>query len=98
MGSVSIWHWIVVGIVVMLLFGRGKISDLMGDVAKGIKSFKKGMADDEAENKPAATVPADPARVAEQAAPAAATAHGEPGAAAHPAGAVHPAETTKASS
>jgi sec-independent protein translocase protein TatA len=49
MGSVSIWHWIVVGIVVMLLFGRGKISDLMGDVAKGIKSFKKGMADDEAE-------------------------------------------------
>ena len=49
MGSVSIWHWIVVGIVVMLLFGRGKISDLMGDVAKGIKSFKTGMADDEAE-------------------------------------------------
>ncbi len=98
MGSVSIWHWIVVGIVVMLLFGRGKISDLMGDVAKGIKSFKKGMADDEAENKPAATVPADPARVAEQAAPAASTAHAEPGAAAHPAGAVHPAETTKASS
>lgn len=47
MGSVSIWHWIVVGIIVMLLFGRGKVSDLMGDVAKGIKSFKKGMADDE---------------------------------------------------
>jgi len=47
MGSVSIWHWVVVGIIVMLLFGRGKVSDLMGDVAKGIKSFKKGMADDE---------------------------------------------------
>lgn len=47
MGSVSIWHWIVVGIIVMLLFGRGKVSELMGDVAKGIKSFKKGMADDE---------------------------------------------------
>ncbi len=47
MGSVSIWHWLVVGIIVMLLFGRGKVSDLMGDVAKGIKSFKKGMADDE---------------------------------------------------
>jgi sec-independent protein translocase protein TatA len=47
MGSVSIWHWIVVGIIVILLFGRGKVSDLMGDVAKGIKSFKKGMADDE---------------------------------------------------
>ena len=102
MGSVSIWHWIVVGIVVMLLFGRGKISDLMGDVAKGIKSFKKGMADDEAENKPAATVSADPARVADQApaaaaapAPAAATAHAEPAA---PAAAAHPTEPTKASS
>ena len=49
MGGVSIWHWIVVGVVVMLLFGRGKISELMGDVAKGIKSFKKGMSDDETE-------------------------------------------------
>jgi sec-independent protein translocase protein TatA len=47
MGSMSIWHWALVIVVVMLLFGRGKISDLMGDVAKGIKSFKKGMADDE---------------------------------------------------
>ena len=47
MGSFSIWHWIVVIGVVLLLFGRGKISDLMGDVAKGIKAFKKGMADDE---------------------------------------------------
>ncbi len=46
MGSFSIWHWLLVIVVVMLLFGRGKISDLMGDVAKGIKSFKKGMADD----------------------------------------------------
>ena len=47
MGSLSIWHWLLVIVVVMLLFGRGKVSDLMGDVAKGIKSFKKGMADDE---------------------------------------------------
>ncbi|HWW46752.1 MAG TPA: twin-arginine translocase TatA/TatE family subunit [Xanthobacteraceae bacterium] len=47
MGSMSIWHWIVVIAVVLLLFGRGKISDLMGDVAQGIKAFKKGMADDE---------------------------------------------------
>ena len=47
MGGVSIWHWIIVGVIVMLLFGRGKVSELMGDVAKGIKSFKKGMADDE---------------------------------------------------
>jgi sec-independent protein translocase protein TatA len=47
MGGVSIWHWIVVGIVVMLLFGRGKVSELMGDVAKGIKAFKKGMTEEE---------------------------------------------------
>jgi sec-independent protein translocase protein TatA len=47
MGSFSLWHWIVVILVVVLLFGRGKVSELMGDFAKGIKSFKKGMADDE---------------------------------------------------
>lgn len=47
MGSMSIWHWIVVIAVVLLLFGRGKISDLMGDVAQGIKAFKKGMSEDE---------------------------------------------------
>ena len=47
MGSMSIWHWIVVIGVVLLLFGRGKISELMGDVAQGIKAFKKGMQDDE---------------------------------------------------
>jgi len=46
MGSFSIWHWAIVILIVVLLFGRGKISDLMGDVAKGIKSFKKGLADD----------------------------------------------------
>ena len=48
MGSLSMWHWIVVIAVVLLLFGRGKISELMGDVAQGIKAFKKGMSDDEA--------------------------------------------------
>ncbi|HZW47735.1 MAG TPA: twin-arginine translocase TatA/TatE family subunit [Microvirga sp.] len=48
MGGASIWHWIVVGLIVVLLFGRGKISDLMGDVAKGIKAFKKGMSEDDA--------------------------------------------------
>ena len=47
MGSLSIWHWIVVIAVVLLLFGRGKISDLMGDVAQGIKSFRKGLQDDD---------------------------------------------------
>ena len=47
MGSLSIWHWIIVIGVVLLLFGRGKISELMGDVAQGIKAFKKGMSDDD---------------------------------------------------
>jgi len=46
MGSFSIWHWLILILVVLLLFGRGKISDLMGDMAKGIKSFKKGLADE----------------------------------------------------
>ncbi|MGU3576830.1 twin-arginine translocase TatA/TatE family subunit [Brucellaceae bacterium C25G] len=47
MGSFSIWHWLIVLAVVLLLFGRGKIPELMGDVAKGIKNFKNGMNDDE---------------------------------------------------
>ncbi|MBC2773899.1 twin-arginine translocase TatA/TatE family subunit [Rhizobium sp. AQ_MP] len=47
MGSFSIWHWIIVLAIVLLLFGRGKIPELMGDVAKGIKSFKKGMTDED---------------------------------------------------
>ena len=47
MGEFSIWHWLVVLLVVMLLFGGGKVSGLMGDVAKGIKSFKKNMAEDD---------------------------------------------------
>jgi sec-independent protein translocase protein TatA len=47
MGSFSIWHWIVVVVLFLLLFGgRGKISELMGDFATGIKSFKKGMQDE----------------------------------------------------
>ena len=43
--SIGFWQIAVVVVLVVLLFGRGKISDLMGDVAKGIKSFKKGMSD-----------------------------------------------------
>jgi sec-independent protein translocase protein TatA len=53
MGGLSIWHWLIVGAVFLLLFGgKGKISDIMGDVAKGIKSFKKGMAEDEEKPEP----------------------------------------------
>ena len=51
MGSFSIWHWLIVLVVVLLLFGRGKIPELMGDVAKGIKNFKKGMTDEDAPEK-----------------------------------------------
>ena len=47
MGTFSIWHWIIVLIIVLLLFGKGKIPSLMADMAKGIKSFKPNMAEDE---------------------------------------------------
>ena len=63
MGSFSIWHWLVVLLVVLLLFGGGKVSSLMGDFAKGIKSFKKNMAEpDDASmeasaEKPTGTIP-----------------------------------------
>ena len=65
MGSFSIWHWVVVLLVVLLLFGSGKISGLMGDFAKGIKSFKQNIKEDER--------PADAAMTAESAPPAAGT-------------------------
>ena len=47
MGTFSIWHWIIVLIIVLLLFGKGKIPSLMADMAKGIKSFKKNMSDED---------------------------------------------------
>ncbi|GLS45503.1 twin-arginine translocase TatA/TatE family subunit [Methylobacterium brachythecii] len=66
MGSLSIWHWVVVAVIVMMLFGRGKVSELMGDVAKGIKAFKKGMAEEDEAPKPqqppVATMPSEPVR------------------------------------
>ena len=48
--GISFWQIAIVVVLVVLLFGRGKISSLMGDVAKGIKSFKKGMSDDPSTN------------------------------------------------
>lgn len=63
MGSFSLWHWLVLGLVAILLLGGGRFSNMMGDVAKGIKSFKKGMAEDEDAAKPAP-------RIEGQAAPA----------------------------
>ena len=82
MGGASIWHWIVVGVIVMLLFGRGKISDMMGDVAKGIKAFKKGMTEEDtaAAAPPAPSVPGEPVRTIEH----------QPGAASTPPAAATP--------
>lgn len=57
MGSFSIWHWLVVLVIVLLLFGAGKIPKLMGDMAKGVTAFKKGLKDGEEE----AAKPADAA-------------------------------------
>ncbi|MGE0151668.1 MAG: twin-arginine translocase TatA/TatE family subunit [Reyranellaceae bacterium] len=51
MGSFSIWHWLIVLAVVLLLFGgRGKISQLMGDFGKGLKAFKKGVGEETSDN------------------------------------------------
>ena len=58
MDGMSIWHWIVV-IVVVLLFGRGKVSGLMADVAEGIKAFRKGMSEDEKPTDPRNTKSAE---------------------------------------
>lgn len=68
MGSFSVWHWLIVALVVILLFGKGRISEIMGETAKGIKAFKKGMTDEEA--RPAAAAPAP--QVTQTAAPEAA--------------------------
>jgi len=69
MGSLSIWHWILVlGVALLLFGGRGKISELMGDFAKGIKSFKKGLT---VEEKTEAEPPKiDPKTIDHQPAPA----------------------------
>ncbi len=62
MGSFSLMHWMIVLLVIMLLFGGGRISGMMGDVAKGIKSFKRGLEDDDepVQAKPAAKIEAQP--------------------------------------
>lgn len=56
MGSFSAFHWIVVALVILVLFGRGRISEMMGDFGKGITSFKKGLAETEEATKPAAQI------------------------------------------
>lgn len=82
MGTFSAWHWILVAIVVLLLFGRGKISEFMGDAAKGIKAFKKGLAEEDAPEQkpaqPATTIDHQPAPAQPAAAAPAETASAQP--------------------
>jgi sec-independent protein translocase protein TatA len=47
MGFSSIWHWVIVLLIVLILFGRGRIAEMMGDFGKGISSFKKGLSETE---------------------------------------------------
>ena len=64
--SIGFWQIAIVVILVVLLFGRGKISSLMGDVAKGIKSFKKGMSSDVTEDTPSdVTEDSEPKNISE---------------------------------
>ncbi|MGE0423235.1 MAG: twin-arginine translocase TatA/TatE family subunit [Reyranellaceae bacterium] len=59
MGSFSVWHWLIVLAIVLLMFGgRGKISQLMGDFGKGLSAFKKGVASDNAAADPSKPAPA----------------------------------------
>jgi sec-independent protein translocase protein TatA len=61
MGEFSIWHWLIVLAVVLLLFGGGKVSGLMGDLAKGLKTFKRTMAEDAPPTVTHAAPPEEPA-------------------------------------
>ncbi|SNB52159.1 sec-independent protein translocase protein TatA [Arboricoccus pini] len=55
MGTFSFWHWFIVLAVVLIIFGAGKLPNVMGDLAKGIKNFKSGMQEGEDEQKPVLT-------------------------------------------
>jgi sec-independent protein translocase protein TatA len=76
MGGLSIWHWIIIiGVVAVLFGGKGKISGLMGDLAKGIKAFKSGMKEEETTAAPpppqvTPPTPSTPARSTSEHAPA----------------------------
>ena len=58
MGTFSLWHWLIVLAVVLLLFGRGRVSEIMGDFGKGIKSFKQGLNEEDKLATPPAQIPA----------------------------------------
>ncbi len=60
MGTFGIWHWVIVLVIVLLLFGSGKISGIMGDVAKGIKVFKKNIKEDDSSTAGGSTIEGHP--------------------------------------
>ncbi|AXB77744.1 twin-arginine translocase TatA/TatE family subunit [Novosphingobium sp. P6W] len=64
MGSFSIWHWLIVLVIVLVLFGRGRVSEIMGDFGKGIKSFKDGMNEEEAKKAASSTPAVPPVQIA----------------------------------
>lgn len=66
MGGFGIWHWLIVIILVMLLFGKGRISDMMGDLGKGLKSFKQGMAEEDEHKRTDQQRPLDPRQLPPQ--------------------------------
>jgi sec-independent protein translocase protein TatA len=71
MGSLSIWHWMIVLVIVLVLFGRGRVSEIMGDFGKGIKSFKEGMNEEEAKKSASTPAPAPQITATQQDAPVA---------------------------
>ena len=61
MGSFSLVHWLILGVILVLVLGGGRFSNMMGDVAKGIKQFKKGMAEEDETPRPPSRIDAKPA-------------------------------------
>ncbi len=75
MGGFSLWHILIFAIIVLLLFGGNRFSAMMGDVAKGLKSFKAGMSEDDDANKPQPHRPAEPRQIPPQQPPIDITPH-----------------------
>lgn len=94
MGTMSLWHWLVVLLVVVLLFGSGRISSVMGDVAKGIKAFRRGMQEEQPPQEPQRVETQQPTAQPATSAPAqhqpATAAPAQPASAAQPATAAQP--------
>lgn len=62
MGATSLWHWVIIAVIVLLVFGSGRVPALMGDLASGIRSFKRSMAEPDPAPEPPAPAPPQPDR------------------------------------